>query len=144
MTTIDVLAEDEVTIPNLALLFKNAFLKPTITDNGGLRVEIDGLRVLITVDRETKYLRFAIVYGFRQSAQENLQHSFVNELNSNFIVARFFVRRPTDNTHNRLMADYFLPFEEGIPTFQIISAVRRFARLVPSAIGASDKHSLIE
>lgn len=145
MTTIDVLAEDEVTLPNLALFCKHAFLKASTTDDGmSLRVETEGVRVFISVAKETKHLRYMAVYLLKQPPQEDLQNSLVNELNCNFILARFYIRRTSDLPRSMLMADYFLPFEDGIPTFQIISALRRFSRLVPEAIAATDKHSLVE
>lgn len=141
MATAEILAEDEVTTSNLAQMFKRAFLKTDLDKDGDLRVHTDGPRVVVTVDQDKKLLKFMAVYGVKESARLELKHAFANKMNDEIIFVRFSVPRTRPDM---LVADYFLPFEEGIPTFQIVSALRLFARAVPGAIRTCDEHELTE
>ncbi len=141
MATAEVLAEDEVTTSNLAQIFKRAFFKPSLDKDGDLTVHTDGPRVIVTVDQDKKLLKFMTIYGVKESARMELKHAFVNKMNDDIIFARFSIPKARPDV---LIADYFLPFEEGIPAFQIVYALRLFARVVPGAIRACDENDLVE
>jgi len=141
MANIEVLSENEVTKENLASLFKRAFMSSSFDEDGDLVVQTDGPRVFVTVDEDKKLLNYMAIYGVKESSPLELKHALTNKMNDKIIFGRFSIpeRRP-----DILIADYFLPYEEGIPTFQIISAIRLFAKVVPGAIRACDDNDLIE
>lgn len=139
MASAEVLGEDEVTTANLTQIFKRAFFKTSLDKDGDLAVHTDGPRVIVTVDQDRKLLKFMAIYGIKESADQDVKYAFANKMNDDVIMARFSIPRP-----DVLLADYFLPFEEGIPAFQIVSALRLFARIVPGAIRACDEHDLME
>ena len=141
MATAEVLAEDEVTTSNLAQIFKRAFFKTSVDKDGDLIVHTDGPRVIVTLNQDNKLIKFMTVYGVKESAGLDLKHTFTNRMNDEVIVGRFSVPKTRPDM---LIADYFLPFEEGIPAFQIVSALRLFARVVPGAIRACDENDLVE
>ena len=141
MTTAEVLGEDEVTTSNLAQIFKRAFLKTDLDEDGDLRVHTDGPRVMVTVDQDKKLLKFMAVYGVKESARLEMKHAFVNKMNDDIIFGRFSIPEAQPDV---LIADYFLPFEEGIPAFQIVSALRWFGKVVPGAISQCDDNDLVE
>lgn len=141
MSNIEVLSESEVTKENLVSLFKRAFMSTSFDDDDDLVVQTDGPRVYVTIDEEKKLLKYMAIYGVNESSSLELKYALTNKMNDNFIFGRFSIpeQRP-----DMLVADYYLPYEEGIPTFQIVSAVRLFAKVVQSAIRASDDNDLVE
>ena len=141
MTTAEVIAENEVTTSNLAQIFKRAFFKTSLDDDGDLVVHSDGPRVIVTVNQDNKLIEFMSIYGVKESAPLDMKYAFTNRMNDDIILGRFSIpeQRP-----DMLIADYYLPFEEGIPAFQIVSVLRLFARVVSSAIRQCDKNDLVE
>ncbi len=134
----EVLEESEVTIPRLTQIFKSAFFKATVDGDGDLMVQTAGPKVWVKIEEKRKLLSFTSLYGLKESAAEKLKLDLVNKMNDQVILARFSVARP-----DLLLADYFLPYEEGILPFQIVSAVRLFGQIVPGAIRASDEHGVM-
>ncbi len=141
MATAEVLAENEITKESLAALFKRAFLSTSFDKDGDLVVQTDGPRVFVTVDEDKKLLKYMSIYGVKESSPVELKHALVNKMNNDIIFGRFSI---PEKTPGMLIADYFLPYEEGIPAFQIVSAIRLFARVVPVAIRACDDNDLVE
>ena len=141
MAMAEVLAENEVTTSNLTQIFKRAFFKTSLDKDGDLIVHTDGPRVIVTLNQDNKLIKFMTIYGVKESARLDLKHTFTNRMNDEIIVGRFSVPKTRPDM---LIADYYLPFEEGIPAFQIVSALRLFARVVPGAIRACDENDLVE
>lgn len=141
MATAEILAESEVTKENIAGLCKRAFMSTSFDKDGDLVVQTDGPRVVVMVDADKKLIKYLALYGVKKSSPLELKHAFVNKMTDTVIFGRFSIpdRRP-----DVLVADYFLPYEEGVPAFQIVSALRLFARVVPAAIGACDDNGLVE
>lgn len=136
----DFLHEDDVTTAKLCGLFKRAYMKATL-DGGQLSVDSDGPRVLVEVEENHKLLKFMALYMMRDDAALESKFEFMNRLNSSVIFARFSI--PGDHP-GVLVADYYLPFEEGITSFQIVTSLRLFARVVPGAIQACDNEALVQ
>lgn len=140
MEEIEILAEDEVTSDNVARLFKRAFMRTIIDEDGDVRVETDaGPKVLISLDEDRKLLKFTTIYGLKDSATEAEKLAFVNKMNDDMIFVRFCVADA-----DMLVADYFLPYEQGITAYQIVLTVRLFSRIVPAAIQTCDEDDLVE
>ena len=136
----EVIAENDVTPENIRTLFKRAFYSASLDDDGDVCVDTDGLRVHVTVMDNTKLLRYVTVYGIKDTAPLESKHAFVNKMNDDVILCRFSI---PEHDHDALYADYFLPFGEGVLAFQIVSALRWFARVVSSAIRDCDENNLV-
>ena len=141
MATAEVLGEDEVTTSNLAQIFKRAFFKTELDEDGDLKVHTDGPRVRVTVNQDHKLLKFMAVYGVKESARLEMKHAFVNKMNDDIIFGRFSIPEARSDV---LIADYYLPFGEGIPAFQIVYALRLFGKVVLGAIRQCDDNDLVE
>ena len=141
MAAAEVIPEDEITTENLVALFKRAFFSTSLGDDGGLFVKTDGPQVYVSVNEDHKLLRYMVVLGVKETAPLELKHELANKMNDSLIFGRFSI---PEYFTDRLVADYSLPFEEGIPAFQIVSALRRFARAVDYAIDNYDDEELIE
>lgn len=141
MATAEVLAEDEITVSNLAEIFKRAFFKTSLNEHGELVVQTDGPKVIVAVDQDNNLLKFMSVFGFKESARLELKHAFVNKMNDEIILDRFSIPKGQPDV---LLADYYLPYEEGIPAFQIVSTIRLFARVAMGAVHRCDENDLVE
>jgi len=133
------LREDDVTADNIRQLFKSAFLKASFDDDGDILVRMDnGLSVLVIVDEKRNFLKFLAGFGFKDDADEFEKLRLLNELNANLIFCRFGMLRDGQG-----IAEYFLPFDEGILAFQIVEALRIFARVTLEGIRNLDKDDLV-
>lgn len=140
MGATEIIPENEITIENLAGLFKRAFFSTSLDDDGDLAVKTDGLLIYIAVEKNHKLLKYMTTFGVKETAPAELKYAFVNKMNDEVLLARFSIPEGFPNT---LIADYFIPFEEGIPAFQIVSALRLFTRAVSFAIDKYDDKGLV-
>ncbi|MDE0221248.1 MAG: YbjN domain-containing protein [Spirochaetaceae bacterium] len=136
----EIIPENDVTPENILALFKRAFYSASLDDDGDVCVDTDGPRVYVTVMENTKLLRYTTVYGVNDTAPLESKHTFVNKMNDDVILCRFSI---PEHDHGILYVDYFLPFGEGVLAFQIVSALRWFARIVPSAIRDCDDGNFV-
>ena len=137
---IEIIAEDQVAPDTLRDLFRRAFFVASLDDDGDVRVETDDPTVFVSINADNKLLKYTTVYGFKSTASLELKHSFVNKMNDDVIFCRFSV---PEEAPAILMVDYYLPFGEGVPAFQVVRALRFFARVVPRAIYDCDDNDLI-
>ena len=137
----EIIAEQEVTPENIRTLFRRAFYSASVDEDGDVCIDTDGPRVFITVKENIKMLRYMTVYGVKESAPLELKNAFANRMNDDVILCRFSI---SGHDHDSLYADYYLPFGEGVLAFQIVSALRWFARVVPIAIRDADESNLVE
>jgi hypothetical protein len=131
MDEAEFIPEHAVTAKALAHLFKRAFLKTFIDADGDLVVETDGPRVLVSVDTDLKLVKFMALYALNSPPPREAKRAFADRMNDTMIFCRFSIPQKNDDV---LVADYFLPFEEGIPVHQIVSAFRLFVRVIPAAV----------
>lgn len=137
MSDIEVLAEQEVTIPNLVQIFKRAFMSTSIDKDGDLIVQHEGVRIIVGIDKEKKLLTFMILLRLNPSASELSALTLVNKLNR-MIFVRFYVPSP-----ETMAADYTLLIEEGVPTFQVVASLRLFVRIVLGAVRTLDAENIV-
>ncbi len=141
MATAEIIAEHEFTVDKLETLFKRAFFSTSIDSDGDVVVQTDGPRVCVIIKKDKKLLKFMSIYGVKTHARLEAKHALANKLNDDYIFARFSI---PDSRSDVLVADYYLPFEGGIPEFQVVAVVRLFSRVVPGAIRACDTNDLVE
>ena len=104
-------------------------------------MESEGPKVVVSIQEKHKLIRYVIVYGMNEFGPLDQKLSFVNRMNDDVIFARFSV---PESRPEMLMCDYFLPYEEGVTAFQIVTAMRLFARVVVGAIHACDDDDLVQ
>lgn len=139
MATAEILNEGDVSISRLDEIFKRAFFKTAIDSDGDLIVQTEGPRVWVTLNPNHRLVKFMAIYGVKEAAPVESKHALANKMNDEIIFVRFSIPQA-----DVLMADYYLPYEEAIPVFQIVAALRLFARVVPAAIRACDEADIVE
>lgn len=140
MGTPEIIAENQVTTDTLESLFRRAFFSTSLDDDGDVCVETDDPIVYVSINASNKLIKYTAVYRFKESVSMNSKLVFVNKMNDDVIFCRFSV---SEDNPELLIADYFLPYGEGLPAFQIVSALRLFARVAPRIIHDCDEHDIV-
>lgn len=139
--TAEYIVESEVTPENIRELFSRAFYSTDLDDDGDVHVNVEPISVFISIDKDTRLLRYSAYYGFHETASLESKLAFVNKMNDDVIFCRFSI---PENREDKLVADYYLPFGESISSFQIVSAIRLFALVVVKAIHDYDDDDLVK
>lgn len=135
------IVEGEVTPENIRDLFSRAFYSTHVDDDGDVVVNAEPMSVFISINRDNKLLKYSTYYQVDENAPLESKHAFVNKMNDDVIFCRFSI---PENHEDTLVTDYFLPFGESIPSFQIVSALRLFASVVVNAIRDCDDDDLVK
>ncbi len=133
--------ETDVNADTLAAVYKRAFFKCDEDSDGDLRVHTDGPKVLVTLNENNKLIKFMAIYRLKENEPDDKKLRFLNRMNNTIIFARFSM---PEKRHDVLMADYYLPYEEGLPAFQVVQAMRAFSKIVVGAIDACDEDDLVQ
>lgn len=134
--------EKDVSVGTIQQVFKNAYMKTSLDKDGDLWVEVENnFKVMIQIDSSRKLLNYRLTFGFKKPEADTKKLVFANKMNSEIIMARFSVPESDAST---LVVDYFLPYEEEVPAFQIVSAIRLLAGVSIKAVRKYDVGDLIE
>lgn len=132
--------EEKVTPESIVTLFDNALIKAKVDEEGDIQVTTDmGSVFFVTLLQEQKMLKYLSFFSFKDKLSPEQKLSFLNELNSGVIFSRFSM--PKENV---LLSEYFLSYEEGIPSYQVVKSFRLFERVTMGAIKRFDTSNLIE
>lgn len=133
------LDEGNLTVRALERVFRQAFLKSEPIKNDHILVNTDiGLKVIVHLDDERKFLKYMAFLHLKSDAPDSAKLRLANTLNEKVIFARFAVPQA-----DVLVADYFLPYEEGVTPYQVVNALRQFAAVVFGSVNTLDEDDLI-
>jgi hypothetical protein len=126
----EVIHEDDVSTDALLQLFRRAFLKAKIDDDGDVYIT-DGLDfpIWVAVDFEQRLIRF-FTFMQREEARP-FTEAAANYANATVVLPTFHVRC---DRKDRLSSHYVMTFADGVIDTHVITAARRFAGA--SAYGA--------
>jgi len=132
--------EEKVTPEIIQKLFDNALIKATVDEEGDIQVTTDmGTLFFVSLLEKQKMLKYLSFFSFKEKLSPEEKLSFLNDLNSGVILSRFSM--PKENV---LLSEYFLSYEEGIPSYQVVKSFRMFERVTIGAIKRFDTSNLIE
>jgi hypothetical protein len=132
--------EEKVNPETIGRLFENALIKTTVDEDGDIQVTTDmGTIFFVSILQDQKMLKYLSFFSFKDKLSPEQKLSFLNKLNSGVILSRFSM--PKENV---LLSEYFLSYEEGISSFQVVKSFRLFERITVGAIKQFDKSNLIE
>lgn len=138
MAKLESFEEENVTKNNLENLFSEAYMSTSMDGGGGLVVEAGQIRVLVDIMKESSLIKYVSYFGIDKSKPLEAGYKLVNQMNRQIVFCRFSI------VEDALVSDYFLPYEKGVSKFQIISSIRFFGKVVPSAIQSCDDIGLVE
>ena len=139
--TPEYIVESEVTPETIHRLFTRAFYSTHMDDDEDIIVNADPISVYISINKNTKLLKYTAPFRIDPDAPLALKHVLANKMNDDVILCRFSI---PDDHDDMLVADYFLSFGESISSFQIVSTLRLFVSVVSNAIGNCDDNDLIK
>ena len=130
MSVMKIINEDDVSTEALLQLFRRAFLKAKIDDDGDVYIT-DGLDfpIWVAVDSDQRLIRF---FTFMQREEGRpFTEAAANHANATVVLPTFHVRC---DRKDRLSSHYVMTFADGVIDTHVITAARRFAGA--SAYGA--------
>src|SRR5215204_40923 len=130
ISAMEVINEDDVSTEALLQLFRRAFLKANIDDDGDVYIT-DGLDfpIWVAVDVDERLIRF-FTFMEREEARP-FTETAANYANATVVLPTFHVRC---DRKDRLSSHYVMTFADGVIDTHVITAARRFAGA--SAYGA--------
>jgi hypothetical protein len=132
--------EEKVTPESIVALFETALIKALLDEDGDIQVTTDmGTVFFVTLLKDQKILKYLSFFSFKDKVSPEQKLSFLNQLNASVIFSRFSM--PKENV---LLSEYFLSYEEGISSYQIVKSFRLFERVTMGAIKRFDTSHLIE
>lgn len=138
MTTI--ISPEEMSNEKMQELFKAAYMKPKLDDNGYVRIKgPSGFYQIISVDGKKKLLKFMSIFGFKDNRSREEKLTLINNLNDGVVFARFSMPRG-----DVLLADYYIPYAEGVTPLQIMNCIQWFDKTTIGAIREYDRSDLVE
>jgi hypothetical protein len=137
---VEIIAPEDMNNPKLHELFQAAYMKPMYDRDEDLMIEgHSGMRHIVTADTERKLLKFMSVFGLKADAPRESKLELTNRLNDKVVLVRFSM--PKDDV---LLADYFIPFDEGITALQVFSCLKWFDKVTIGAIQDCDDDDIVE
>jgi len=127
-----------VTVESLEAAFKLAGLETARDEDGDLLVRIYGDEANVLLHAKRPWLQFIKAFQIERRADELLKLAAVNELNQQWEMVRFHIAAP-----DRLVADYVLPYEQGVSPMQLLLTLQGFVATVGQALRSSAKVKLI-
>jgi hypothetical protein len=135
------ITESEMSPRALQSLFDRALFNSSIDDDDDVLVETEAISVYVSINKDNRLLKYTAAYKVDETAPVESKHALVNKMNDDVIFCRFTIPEHHEDT---LIADYFLPFGKSISSFNIVSALRLFALVVPNAIRDCDDNDLVK
>lgn len=129
-----ILSEADVTVENLVRLFRDASFEVEVDDQGDIVVTTDDdVTTVVSIEQPRKLVYFFALFDVGERTPREELSDLVLQLNSEVILARFAIAE-----ERLLVADYYLPFAEGLLTAQLLHTVRLFSRVVAGSIQEDD------
>lgn len=120
----------DVNIDQLVKIFKAAYLKPIIDDDGDLRITAhSGMPTFVYLNSEHEFINFAVYMQLNENAKRSDKLALMNKINSSIILTRFY--SPDDNA---MVADYYILYKEGISSLQILSTIQFYQECIDAAV----------
>ena len=103
-----------------------------------LVVKADDSWVSVLIDQERCLIHLFSFHPLKELADEKAKLALANRMNSTFDYAQFHIASPV-----RLVADYALPFDQGLGSFQLVGTLRRFVSSISAAIRTCDDEDVL-
>lgn len=127
---LEVIRSDELSGPKLLEIFRNAYLDGELDSDGDVRLTLDGIKVLVTVDVSRKLLHYLSIFGVKPGATRQQVLELCNRINDRLILIR--AAYPSALPSPAVMLDHYLVTEAGVTPVEIVDDVRRFRNVIGS------------
>ncbi|HET9682225.1 MAG TPA: YbjN domain-containing protein [Candidatus Limnocylindrales bacterium] len=127
---LEVIRSDELSGPRLLEIFRSAYLDGELDSDGDVRLTLDGIKVLVTVDVSRKLLHYLSIFGVKPGATRQQVLELCNRINDRLILIR--AAYPSALPSPAVMLDHYLVTEAGVTPVEIVDDVRRFRNVIGS------------
>lgn len=139
METIIAAAAD-ITLESLREILNSSYVTNEIDAEDRILATTDsGLKVFITINEANKLIKFALGFRIKDDASEDQKLQLANRVNDKIILVRFAVPTP-----EVMVADYFLPYAQGIIPMQVVNSLKLLDRVCRSGIQEHDTHGIVD
>ena len=136
----DFMNSGDVNLDKLLNIFRAAYLKPTIDEDGDLLIKTSGgMPIFVAINNDHEYIRLNVNMELNDRTKLQDKLALVNDMNATIIFSRFVLRDV-----NFLQADFYILFEEGVTALQILSAIRLFEQTTNAAIQEHNAWDIIK
>jgi hypothetical protein len=134
-----IVAAADVTIESLQELLSSSYVTNEIDAEGRILATTDsGLKVFLTLNESNKLIKFALGFRIKEDASEEQKLNLANRINDKIILVRYAVPAP-----EVLVADYFLPYGQGIIPLQIVNSLKLLDKVCLAGIREHDTDSIV-
>ena len=132
----ELLYPENITKEGLKDLFVAAYMDASLDEDGDVLIK-EAYRAYLIPSQDAVWIRVYSPFKGSETATLEDKLAYVNKVNADLIIVRAYV---TDK--GGFIFEEYLPVEGGITKRAIVLAVRRFNRMLESAIRADEKNVL--
>lgn len=134
-----VAAAADVTIESLQELLSAAYVNNELDNQGRILITTDsGLKVFATLNEANKLIKFALGFRLKEDATEEQRLQLANRINDKVIMIRYAI--PAAEV---LVADYFLPYGQGIVPLQVVNSLKLLDKICLAGIREHDTDGIV-
>jgi len=135
----NIVPASDVTIESIQeLLSSNSVTNEVDADGRILATTDSGLKVFLTINEPNKLIKFALGFRIKEDASEEQKLQLANRINDKIILVRYAIPAP-----EVLVADYFLPYTQGIIPTQIINSLKLLDKVCLAGIREHDTDGIV-
>lgn len=127
---LEVMRSEELSGPRLLEIFRGAYLDGELDSDGDVRLTLDGIKVLVTVDVSRKLIHFISIFGVKPGAARQQVLELCNRINDRLILIR--AAYPSALPSPAVMLDHYVVTEAGVTAVEVVDDVRRFRTVIGS------------
>ena len=132
---LEVITTDEMTIPKLHEVYRQAYINAEIGADGDIKLELDGMKIFVKIEADKKILRLYSLFGTKPTTTRQQVLELCNRINDGLVMLRACC--PSAFPTPVLWLDHDLDTESGMTAEDIVSETRRF-RTVITAVPLKD------
>lgn len=137
---LEVLANEELTGTKLAEIYRNAYMDVQVDSDGDIRLNLEGIKVLVSVDGTRKVMHLMSLFGAKPGTTRVQLLELCNRINDGLIMLR--AAYPSALPTATMMLDHYLVTEAGLTALEIVDETRRFRTVISSIPGLDTEHIL--
>lgn len=131
--TLEVITQEEITIPKLHEVYTRAFMHSEIQTDGSLKLELESLKVFVKVQAEKKILSLYALFGVKPGTTRLQVLELCNRINDGLVMVRACC--PSVFASPALWLDHDVDIEGGMSADDIVTETRRFRGVIAGVPG---------
>ena len=127
---LEVIGSEELSGRKLLEILREAYIEAEFDTEGDVRVTLDGIKILVTVDVSRKLVHFISIFGVKPTATRQQVLELCNRINDRLILIR--AAYPSALPSPAVMLDHYVVTEAGVSAVEIVDDIRRFRTVLGS------------